>query len=424
MQRILVYRDKLVDVSRLNVGVTITQVSPAETWAGTIEARDRASAHVAQMPNAVYNIHTTGFGVTPEIVDSTWTTWNWKDLDRRMKWLKDRGVKNIMLTFYGAPAWMTELGLHPTYLRLKPEHNKKFGELCVEILKRYTSAPWDMPIKYVQFWNEMKGWGKAGVGWDYDGYTKAYNAFYETMRSYPQYDKIKIGGPYIVLSDYGVPAIDYTTLHHWYYNAKGGDAICMSYSLTGLLHQPFTKEEYMMKTYQFATLAEYFRYVYKGLEYWASENYWWSDLSRFDGLDVDFQGACTASILYHELIKGCHISLFWGLQGDGRFADDGVQGSWLVDTRGAWGGKTTSRFLAGDKTPVYNAFKIFHDHFPPGTKYYHVETSDDMIECLVSDTITLVINKYDIPVEVSINGYRTILNRYEFKTFSNSVIGL
>lgn len=403
-------------ISKLRNGCTLTQCTPEKSWAGTAEAKARATQHIIDLNNIVYNVHTAGFGCTENIIDQA-GNYNFKDLDTRLTWLIMCGVNDIMLTLYGAPSFMMEVVPNAKYPKLKASYYQKYADICIKILERYANYP----IYYLQIWNEMKGWSKPGSYFDYVDYTLFYNTVVDAIRSRPEFDHILIGGPYPVLTDYIEMETD--TLEYWYKNANYGDAICTSYSLSELLNTPLSKEEYLDKTFKFSNLVWN---KYDGLEYWQSEYYFWSDLSRFDGLDIKFQACCTASILYHLLINDCDMALLWGLQGDGRFADDGAQNSLLVDTRGAWANPGTqikpSRFLPGSKTPTYDVIKLFRTYAGRGEPYIILESSNTMIEGIQCWDHAIIINKNPNPVEIFYKQKRFNLDGYEVKAIQESLM--
>lgn len=404
-----------------DIGVTLTQVTPAETKFGTIESRTLANTHIDQMPDAVYNVHAFGFGTINNVVDIN-GNYNWDDLDRRMQWLKDRKATHVCITFWSAPDWMTELGMQTTQYILKVDCEQAFADLCCAVLQRYTSEGWNMPIKKAQFWNEMKGYGNITSGWNIQRFTHAYNLWYTTIRLHSEFSSIALAGPYFSIDQIQAGTVlvmskNLNVLDYWYTNKAGADAISIDRTMSYNAADVKPLNEYMRRTFEFAQIAYQMHARYIDLPIWFSEFYWYSYLSSFGPFPIPFQAACTASILLHSMFAGAELVLGWQMQNDGRFKYNGVQMGWLNDTRPITY-STTAKDIRGDKTLIYDVYKLFYDHFIKKPCYNFVNTRSDLVECMVTDGNILLINKTNQPLDLTVDNQDQKLSAYEVKLAS------
>lgn len=404
--RVVVNRHIPLGVSELSVGVTLTQVTPAETMHGSWEAWDRAARHGSDMPNALYALHMFGFGTSRNVTTSATSAHDWSGIDRRVQWLMTCGAKRIVLTAWEAPDWMLIPG-KTKYRIVAEEHEQAYADLIVAALRRYLAR--SVPIVAINVWNELKGYWVWSEDCDIASYTRMYNKVWDTIRAHKEFDHIAIGGPYLIISlgtELPIPA-DLQTLEYWHRHAHGADAICIDYAMS---HNEDVRSqaEYLQRTVEFGQLVSEIRDRYPALPVRMAEDYIHSNLRSYATLDVPFQAVCTASMLRHQLLAGASETYCWGLQGDGELPYAGIQCSWLADTRAKSG-----PYPPGGATEIYWTYKLFHDHFGPGTQLYQTESSDPLIEVLASDQATLLINKHDYPIEVWVDGRRVALGRYE-----------
>jgi hypothetical protein len=64
---------------------------------------------------------------------------------------------------------------------------------------------------------------------------------------------------------------------------------------------------------------------------------------------------------------------------------------------------------------MYGTVQAIHQAFPPGTPLYATATSSADVDVLASDAHTLLVNKRDVPVSVSLDGQSVTLAPYEVK---------
>lgn len=187
--------------------------------------------HVAQnLPKAVdaANQHILNFGGNIGIsmpdpgykdcspnCDVLWSKLDWSWVDARIKLMDDMGIPIKMITLYGAPNFMTQIGDDPATQNLQPgwahftdkaqidpQYIQMWADICHYIVKRYLPRG----VQYYQVWNEMKGYyanpihptadGVTYKGWDFPGYTAMYNAVWDRIKNDPATVSAKIGGPY------------------------------------------------------------------------------------------------------------------------------------------------------------------------------------------------------------------------------------
>ncbi len=414
---------QLQSVSKLRVGVTLTQTTPAETNLGTPVARALANGHIEAMSGAVYNLLAMSHGCTQNVSTSQGSmARNWADLDRRTAWLAARGVKHVSIGLFSAPDWMTTLAADGNY-KVLPAYHSEFGALCAEILVRYAGI---VPIEYAQVWSELKGYFVAGApwSWDYSEFTALYNAVYSAIRADSRLNGIKIVGPYITESIVPMQSQTSAAMAYWQANKVGCDIVASDFRRDSGAASVRTEAQYMALTSDFTTHASDMAAAAPGLPVACLEAYPHSDLSKYATLSVEFQAAWWASVLARQTIAGVDHSLAWGVGGDGALADEGVQIGWLMDTRGASGAGSPSRYAAGDKTANYDVFKSFHDYFPPGTSLYAVTSDDADVEGIASGSHVLLVNKNGTTTKRVTTGiYSLALSPYEVRLLPRASVG-
>jgi hypothetical protein len=175
----------------LDVGVTHTQYS-MDQW-GDPAAID--SARTVLAATATYqNQHLFGWGtLNPE---PTPGVFDWSSMDRRMRMIRESGGVPV-ITLCCAPDWMKggrpgETNWNRLHERPLPEHYGDFAALAVAVAKRYRD------VRHFQVWNELKGFWNATLNrWDYDAYTRFYNAVYDALKAFDP--GLAVGGPYVVI---------------------------------------------------------------------------------------------------------------------------------------------------------------------------------------------------------------------------------
>ncbi|MDQ3813711.1 MAG: hypothetical protein M3347_07145, partial [Armatimonadota bacterium] len=126
---------------------------------------------------------------------------------------------------------------------------------------------------------------------------------------------------------------------------------------------------------------------------------WWAEYYGTPR-SPEYVAAQYASIMNHMLRGGTSVALLWSPQ------ESDVKHALFTDTRKPNGGQPL---------PHYTVFKIFHDHFGPGTQLYRATSSAPDVEVLASAQKALLINKRDKPVVVSVDGQEMTLQGYEVR---------
>jgi hypothetical protein len=183
------------------------------------KAVDAANQHILNFGgNIGINRSNPGYKTCDPNCDDLWSKLDWSWVDARVKLMQAMHIPIKMITFYGAPNFMTQIGDKPNTsnqkpgwnhysdgARVDPQYNQMWADLCHYIVKRYLPRG----ITYYQVWNEMKGYyaepiphtadGVTYRGWDFPGYTKMYNAVWDRIKDDPATAKANIGGPYAIM---------------------------------------------------------------------------------------------------------------------------------------------------------------------------------------------------------------------------------
>ena len=385
-------------VATLAIGATHGQYS-VDPW-GSGVAVDRGKRLLAAATHYQAQ-HIYGFGaLNPEPRPGQFA---WESLDRRIALIRSTGADPV-ITLCCAPDWMTTVGTDTsTYPELPPtpRHVADFAALARAIALRYPD------VRHFQVWNEMKGfWNSDLANWDYVAYTNLYNAVYDTLKSVNP--AIAVGGPYLVIDGPGEPITDSNNavLAYWLVHSHGADFISLSHRVVDW-DAPAAppKDAILAATVQYSQIEDQIRQK-TTLPIWWSEDYIDAKPSRISYANHAFQGAALASMLYHEEMSGAAASFRFQPQGVATKAFEGDQESLFSDTRTSDGGKPF---------PAYDAYRIFHRDFPPGTPLLRATSSSVDVEVLASRDVTLLINKRPAPVTVELDGAIVTLARYEVR---------
>lgn len=183
------------------------------------KAVDAANQHILNFgSNIGVNMPDPGYKNCRPNCDALWEKLDWSWLDARVKLMQDMHLPIKMITLYGAPNFMTQIGNDPAIpnqkpgwdhyrdgAQIDPEYNQMWADFCHYIVKRYLPKG----VQYYQVWNEMKGYyanpihptadGITYHGWDFPGYTAMYNAVWDRIKNDPATAAAKIGGPYAIM---------------------------------------------------------------------------------------------------------------------------------------------------------------------------------------------------------------------------------
>lgn len=422
MIRVDVDRTIPLFVSRLNVGVTLTQRVTDDNWAGTEEARARADVHLQEMRTAWFVQHLGTWGINLNTVWPNLETYDWSAFDRRMDWIVSRGLENVVIGCYGAPDWAMIPNTNPKvrYGQLNPVYEVVWAHFCAVAIERAINR--GVSVKIACCWNENKGDGTHGGDWDMVTYTRRYNTWYNTIRSYPNLDYVQLVGPYFPVEidpdGVGISERDMASIATWYRGAIDADRVAVDHALSHSNTPALTREEAIRGAWSFGGIARLLKLTHPTHPVMMMEGYIQSDLKKYAEYDVDFQAAWSFERLRGELMsRWVTHSFSWGLTGDGRYAPGGCIASWLTDTRPLTGqGKDTDTgILPGDKTPLYEVYKLFHRYINPGTTIYHTRSSDPRVEAIAADVAVIVANLSESPLAVRIGIDTVELGRYEVK---------
>lgn len=396
---VTVDRTRPLGVSRFATGVTHTQYS-LDAWG---DAASITSAKKLLTACCVYqNQHIMGWGAdNPEPSPGVY---QWASLDKRVALIRSMKATPV-LTLCGAPDWMKGGASGKTdWSKLEaaplPAHYADFAALAATVARRYPD------VLHFQVWNEMKGlWDAHANNWDYRAYTDLYNAVYDALKSVNP--KIQVGGPYLVIEGTGTNKGDWSTqtpitprqwdvLNYWLAHKHGADFIVLDRGLIDYHdHTSYTNAEKMALTHTFGDVVRQIR---------AKTNLpvWWAEFYGAPAQPPDdaYLAAQYASIFKGMIEAGTSVALLWSPQ------KSDVAHALFTDTRKPGGGQPL---------PLFAVYKTLHDDFGPGTKLYRAVASSPDVEALVSDRVTLLINKRPAPVTVRLDGQSVTLGRYQVK---------
>jgi hypothetical protein len=401
-------RTRPIGLSQLATGATLTQ----NTLDGWGDAQSVSQGLGLLGASSTYsNQHLMGFGAdNPEPSPGVY---DFSTLDARVDTMRQSGTTPV-ITLCGAPDWMK--GGQPgqtdwSRIEAAPtrEHFDDFANLCKQIALRYPD------VTHFQVWNEMKGfWNDAENRWDYEGYTELYNKVYDALKSVNP--AIQVGGPYVVMDSspahagshpsalagaYGT--IDQRGLDvydYWLKNAHGADFICVDGG-----SQDADPSDPFAATQKFQDVTAWLKQR-TDLPVWWSE--WYVTDVEHETESAAKQNALGASALMAMVRGGASVELRWGPEGRA----DGVSEESLWTSTGQAGG--------AQPYPMYGTMKAIHDAFPPGTPLYAAATSTNDVDVLASDTHTLLVNKRDVPVTVTLDGQAVTLAPYEVRLSARS----
>ena len=315
-------------------------------------------------------------------------TYDWSDLDSAVNGLRQLGGTPV-LTLCCSPAWMTTLGYstngEPDYNAAPtPAHYGDYADLARLIAQRYPD------ITHFQVWNEVKGFNWSAVA-----YTTFYNGIYDALKAVNP--AIQVGGPYLPVQGGGtagsgtdgnpIPPWQISFLGYWLANKHGADFLDLDYSVVDYNATPPDLDQIIAGTGRFEAITSQVRALpgYANLPIWWAEDYCDVNQGRLSYMPDNFQGACLASILYHELRSGASVSLRWSPGGDS-YATSGQADieSLFTDAQRSGG---------GHPYPAYYAYQAIHDYFGPGVPIYATTVSSTSVEALASSAKTLLINQ-------------------------------
>jgi hypothetical protein len=386
--KVFVDRAQPAGQSHLDVGLTYSK--------STGDSRADQSERSAPFTGVKYhNIHIMGFGAdNPEPAPGIY---DWASLDARINQARSAGGTPV-ITLCCAPTWMVDSGwkVGTDWSKLEaaplPQHVDDFARLASTVARRYPD------VRYFQVWNEFKGmWDDHAQNWDSVRYTILYNRVYDAIKAVSP--DAKIGGPYLSIEGTGSSDSDWWSarpitsrnqqvLAHWLTHKHGADFIALDRAVVD--HHDgtvYSNAEYFEFTKQFASVVAQVRAM-------TELPIWWSETFFVESRDVALEAAGNASILYHALTSGASAALLWDPEPEPNPAVG--MASEMVTRRAA------VRPRSGQT--MYDAYGLFHRHFPSHTPLYRATASDAHVLVLASATATLLINQTERNLQVSVNG--------------------
>jgi hypothetical protein len=385
-------------------GVTHTKISFDTLENPNAEAVERARMRLAEA-TVFQNVHIMGWGTdNPNPAPGQY---NWASLDKRMQMVASMPGAVPVITLCAAPDWMKGGQAGKTdWQRIEaaplPEHFGDFAALAATIAKRYPS------VRYFQVWNEMKGMWKGNINnWDFEGYTRLYNAVYDALKKVNP--AIKVGGPYLVIEGTGggkgprneatdppLSRHNQQVLDYWLANKHGADFVCLDKALKSY-HDPntYTLQETMALTHYFGDVARQLS-AKTDLPIWWSEYY-----ADIEGNDSQATAAAGASVLAGMIRTRTQTALMWQPMATGEVPN-------------ALFSKADSKD-GGRPLPYYDVFRGIKQWFGPGTPILKSTSSSPQVEVLASANETLLINVGESPILADVDGTQVALGRYDVR---------
>ncbi len=397
VHQVVVDRSQVLMVSKLELGWTWTHIGLDDPKADP-QAVARATALLLETQPAWQNTHIIGWGVGN--IHPAPGEYVWDSLDARIERMRKLDIP-IVITLCTAPGWMKVKGnTWNMEDRPREEYLDAFAQLCVQVAKRYPD------VRVYQIWNELKGyWSNAKDNWDIESYTVLYNKVYDALKAHDS--TLKVGGLYTKISGTGSARLGYQgplvympigtkdthVVTYWLNNMSGADFICVDRG-TNSYHD---KNAY--SAFELIGLTDVFSKTGTDLRQWTQLPIWWSEYYGTKGDDENL-AAGFASIYRHMILGHASVALCWNpFEGE-------VATHLFTSLRNPDGGQPL---------PHYYAYKAIAHHFGKGKTLYQTSSSTDRIEVLASNTATMLINKYDVHANVSLDGKRFKLKPYEVR---------
>ncbi|MEM8532755.1 MAG: hypothetical protein AAGF95_18055 [Chloroflexota bacterium] len=386
-----------IGTSDLLMGITHTRFS-VDDPAADQEAIARAKTVLSETVH-YQNQHIMGWGaLNPNPAPGEY---NWFSLDSRINVIREMNAEPV-ITLCCAPDWMKggapgETDWSKISRAPLPEHYDDYANLAAEVAQRYPD------VEYFQVWNEFKGfWSVDTNNWDYVAYTEFYNKIYDAVKTVRP--DAKIGGPYLIVEGTGshkggwaseepIRARQWAVINYWLEHKHGADFISLD---RGIIDNNRDRNSYSIE--ERMELTRFFGEIGRQLKEVTDLPIWWSELHTARQLPAG--PALSASAFYHTLTGGSSVILSWNPMRTGESGGHPL----FSDVRDEGGGQPE---------PHYHVFKMYHDHFGPGTPLYKTTSSSLDVEVLASDKVIMLINKRPHETSVNINGVHMTLDAYE-----------
>lgn len=451
---ITVDRSTLIRTSELKLGITHTSLAiDSSTGTGTLSVKAASAARAAALLQGVpkiNNIHLDGFGANNPQLNAN-GAYNWTSLDARQEAIRPLGG-DMCLTLCSAPGYMQAGGTNGTATdvskRVEPQYNNAYADLCVAALLHAKAN--NQSFKYVQVWNEFKGYYDSSItqygGWDVASYTSLYNTVYDKIKATAGLEDVKVGGLYFQVSGSGSKDLygnsgtgtwqpfdtrfpqfdkDEAIVEYWLQHKHGADFMTIDRGLIDS-HDPnsYTPDQRIQLAGAYArTLSELNRIKSENgadnLPVWMSEYY---GLERYPNGTItqaqrahdygsDAQEAALNALFYKAFVEqGLSTALMWnGGEGEshhGMYTDIRDVNDFGDATPGS----------GGYKTLHYDVFKDVNEYFGAGRPIVKVTSGDaTKVDALASTRLAMLINKTGVTQLTSVNGRSVTLAPYEVK---------
>jgi hypothetical protein len=409
-------RATVIGTSKLEIGGTNMQymLDPGSDAASVTRGKELVRNGYKYM-----NQHIIGFGSND--LNPSPGVYDWTRLDRRIALAVETG-RTPVITLCCAPSWMKGTpGTFGDYLddAPLPDFVDDFANLTKLVALRYNGVT-RPKVEYFLVWNEMKGMYSELPGcsptacgkkrWDYERYTTLYNAVWDAVKS--ARPDAKLGGPYVrikattkadpstVKGPYGTilqQRLD--VINYWLANKRGADFIVVDGGVNNDENIVYT--DVFSGTQIFADANTWMRSK-TNLPIWWAEDYVHTVSGDPGSVSSALQPAALGMMLYQHILSGAAVSLRWSPEAQGSTNDQNLFSS-------------TRQVNGGQPYKNYDVYKYVHDFFKPGTQLLRVTQSATSAAILASPNKTVLINKKNALLTVSLNQTIITLNPYEVR---------
>lgn len=332
-----------------------------------------------------------------------------------------KDAETIVLTACCAPDWMKGGQQGDSFvLPIEDAPLTQYYDDYAELVAYVVQQPEFVNVKYVQVWNELKGFYIDDENvWDSVGYTNLYNAVYDAVKNVR--DDIMIGGPYVVLDSWangfyksnvggswgGYDWRSLQVLNYWLREKNGADFIVVDGHSSNRDSQPAGVDQWEM-TDKFADFMTWLRAHpnadAQNLPVWWAEWYVHTDDPNAGALETN----ALMTVALMKLVKsGVSTALHWSAQGDptGFISDEFTHQLALFNSTFEVGG--------GQPTIFHTVQKYIQDYFSNGTSLIEVCSDNVNIDLLASTDKIILVNKSNSNQSVSIGGISNTLTPYQ-----------
>lgn len=470
---ITIDRGTITRTSDLRLGVTHTNPALDSNYGVVPASVARARTLMTGVPK-LNNIHLSGFGTSvPKATQSS--PYDWTSLDSRLASI-DALTGDKVLTLCSAPGWMKEGAKNDdgTFQpgvdsdmrqNVKPAMNAAYAQMSVDALLHAKAI--GKSFKYVQVWNEFKGYYDATnpsldiyKSWDVPAYTTFYNTIYDKIRATPGLEDVKIGGLYYQVTGSGSKTMfgydgdgtwdpldpaksgDREVIKYWLNNKHGADFMTIDRGLidnadlnawqdgqtapdkyspdkriqlaSSAFDKTFAAVKQVMDANGAANLPLWMSEYY-GLQRFPNEtathHISQSERDHFLGYGTDKQEAALNALFYKSFVEnGLDTALMWN-GGEGE-SHHGL----YTDIRDVNDYGDSTPGTGGYKTDHYDVYKNINEYFGAGRPIVSVTGGDKTkVDALASTRMAMLINKTGVTQSTNVNGRILSLAPYQVR---------